>query len=76
MRATMTQNEMILDYLKQHGSITQADAINQFGCYRLPARIGELKKRGHKIVKIMESRRNRFGIMTRYARYALVRQAA
>lgn len=72
----MTQNDMILDYLRQNGSITQAEAISQFGCYRLGARIWELKQRGHKIIKVMEAGRNRFGILTRYARYALVRQAA
>ena len=72
----MSQNDMILDYLRQNGSITQAEAISQFGCYRLGARIWELKQRGHKIIKVMEASRNRFGILTRYARYALVRKAA
>lgn len=69
----MSQNDMILDYLQKNGSITQAEAISRFGCYRLGARIWELKQRGHKIIKVLESGRNRFGMPTRYARYALIK---
>lgn len=71
----MSQNEMILDYLRQNGSITQAEAISQFGCYRLGARIYDLKQRGHKVIKTIEKGQNRFGLPTRYARYALVKGA-
>ena len=67
----MTQNSMILDYLERNGSITQAEAINQFGCYRLGARIWELKERGFQIIRHMEEGTNRFGSRTRYARYSL-----
>lgn len=45
----MTQNEMILAYLEKYGSITQAEAMASIGCYRLGARIWELKRRGIKI---------------------------
>jgi hypothetical protein len=31
----MSQNEMILAYLERNGSITQAEAMNALGCYRL-----------------------------------------
>ena len=68
----MSQNEMILDYLRQNGSITQAEAISQFGCYRLGARIYDLKQRGHKVIKTIEKGQNRFGLPTRYARYTLM----
>lgn len=67
----MSQNDLVLDYLRQNGSITQAEAIAHFGCYRLGARVWELKQRGHKIVRVMETGQNRFGIPVRYARYAL-----
>lgn len=67
----MTQNSMILDYLERNGSITQAEAISQFGCYRLGARIWELKERGYKIIRHMEDGVNRYGAKTRYARYSL-----
>lgn len=65
----MSQNEMILAYLEQNGSITQAEAMNALGCYRLGARIWELKQRGCRIKRRMEESLNRFGERTRYARY-------
>ena len=67
----MSQKTMILDYLEQNGSITQAEAITALGCYRLGARIWELKERGYKIIRRMEDGTNRFGERTRYARYSL-----
>lgn len=69
----MTQNEMILDYLNKYGSITQAEAMAHMGCYRLGARIWELKRRGIKIKRYMEEGLNRFGTRTRYARYTIQR---
>lgn len=68
----MSQNQMILDYLEQNGSITQNEAFDQFGCTRLGARIWELKnERGIKIGRTMEDGTNRFGVRTRYARYTI-----
>ena len=65
----MSQNDMILDYLRQNGSITQAEAISHLGCYRLGARIWELNQRGCEIKRRMEDGLNRFGERTRFARY-------
>ena len=68
-----THKELILDHLRQHGSITQAEAFREYGCTRLGARIWDLvHKDGHLIVKTMETGKNRFGSETRYARYSLV----
>lgn len=44
----MTQCEKIIDYIDKHGEITQRDAIG-LGCYRLAARIHDLKEDGIKI---------------------------
>ena len=49
----MSQNQTILTHLK-NDSITQKDAVSRYGCYRLAARISDLKDRGHDIVTIME----------------------
>ena len=65
----MSQNEMILAYLDKYGSITHAEAAASLGCYRLSARIWELKRRGCRIKSRMEDGLNRFGERTRYARY-------
>ena len=67
----MTQCDMILRYLREEGSITPLDAMNRFGCMRLGARIWDLKRRGHKIVKSTETALNRYGQETRFARYSL-----
>ena len=45
-----TQNEQILDYLKQGKKITPMTALNKFGCFRLSARILNLRQQGHAII--------------------------
>ena len=42
----MTQNEQILAWLKAGKTLTPLDALNHFGCFRLSARIYELKELG------------------------------
>ena len=41
---------MILEYLYLYGSITPLEAIIGLGCYRLGARIWDLRKEGFNIV--------------------------
>lgn len=43
----MTQCERILRHLQDYGSITQAEAVTEYGCYRLGARIWDLKLRAY-----------------------------
>lgn len=47
----MSQKIQILNYLKQGRAITPLEALRKFGCFRLGARVWELKRAGHKIVK-------------------------
>lgn len=42
--AGMTQCERILKYIEETGSITQMDALKEFGCMRLASRISDIKK--------------------------------
>ena len=44
----MTQTQWILDALKR-GPITQMDALNGCGCFRLASRINDLRRAGHQI---------------------------
>ncbi len=44
----MTQNEQILAALKR-GPLTPLEALERFGCFRLAARVGELREQGHSI---------------------------
>jgi hypothetical protein len=41
-----TQNEQIKAYLSKGKSITPVDALNKFGCFRLSARIKNLRDDG------------------------------
>lgn len=67
----MKQTEMILDYIKTHGSITDAEAMN-LGVMRLGARIWDLiNKHGVVIKSEWEAKKNRYGKVTTYKRYFL-----
>ena len=65
------QCDMVVDYIKEHGSITSKEAEDNLAVGRLSSRIFDLKKRGYVINKVMESGKNRFGRETHYARYSL-----
>ena len=67
----MTQAEMILRYMEDCGGITPLDALREFGCMRLGARIYDLKRRGHEIEKVTVTQENRYGKKVRFARYSL-----
>lgn len=41
-----SQEQLVYEYLQDHEGITQADAIREFNCYRLSARIKDLRKKG------------------------------
>lgn len=41
-----TQNQMIREHLEAGHKITPLEALNMFGCFRLGARIADLKKQG------------------------------
>lgn len=65
----MTQNEKVLAYIRKHGSITQLEAARDLGCFRLGARIWELRHSGHDIASISETSRHADGSACVYARY-------
>lgn len=69
----MTQNQRVLQYMRDHGSISQRDAV-KFGCYRLSARIHNLRSAGYHIVTDTKSFKNEFGSGS-YAEYKLVGEA-
>ena len=45
-----THNKKILEYLEKGYPLTPMGALNLFGCFRLGARIWDLKKSGNKIL--------------------------
>ena len=68
-----TQCERILDYIAENGSITQLDALKEFGCMRLASRISDLKRQGVPVKRTMETAKNRYGEPISYARYSICR---
>ena len=46
-----SQNKRILNYLKRGHRMTPMDALELFGCFRLAARVYDLRQEGHNISK-------------------------
>ena len=65
---TITQCDRILQYIEENGSITQLDALREFGCMRLASRMCDIKKMGYPVTKRMEKANNRYGDPITYAR--------
>lgn len=66
-----TQNQRILDYINEFGSITQLEALRDLGVMRLASRISDLRKRGYPITSTVEAVKNRWGEPVRIKRYSL-----
>ena len=64
----MTQTEMIRAYLLKGKSITPMEALEKFGCFRLAARIKNLRDEGVHIHTIKETRDGKT-----FARYSLLK---
>lgn len=70
-----TQENLVLQHLKEHGSITSMEAINLFGATRLSAIIYNLRhKNGCDILTNLETVTTRLGQKTSIARYILVKE--
>lgn len=68
----MKQELLVMNYLRQYGSISQKEATEKLGVTRLAAVIWQLKhKRGFEILDRWEFAKNRFGIEVRYKRWYL-----
>lgn len=62
----MSHAESILSDLRKGKKITPIDALEDYGCFRLGARIWDLRKAGHPIkAEIVEDKGKR------YARYSM-----
>ena len=66
-----TQNQRILDYIAEFGSITQLDALRDLGVMRLASRISDLRSLGYPIVSETQAVKNRYGEKCRIKRYSL-----
>lgn len=66
-----TQNERILRYIDEFGSITQLEALKDLGVMRLASRISDLRKQGYPIASEVETVKNRWGEPCYIKRYSL-----
>ena len=66
------QQQRVLDYMNQHGSITSLEAFQHLWVTRLSAVIFELKRKGYNIRSRMELHQNEYGETKHFARYSVV----
>ena len=66
-----TQNERIINYIREFGGITQLDALRDLGVMRLASRISDLRKHGYNITSELVSVKNRYGEKCYIKRYKL-----
>ena len=67
----MTQQERILKYMQDFGSISPMEAFRDLGITKLATRISEMTRAGRAVTRQMETSRNRYGDTVRYMRYRL-----
>lgn len=70
----MSQNQKVLKYMIDNGKITQSDAVT-FRCFRLGARIHDLRRAGYQIITETKYYRNEDGC-GHYAEYRLAEATA
>jgi hypothetical protein len=68
------QEQMILNYIKENGSITNLQAIRDLGIMQCPARIWGLKRRGVNVQKKIKIVVDRYGQQKRIAEYYIVEE--
>ena len=69
----LTQKKVILQHLKNFGSIEPLTALREYGCYRLGARISDLRHDGYNIItETMSSVSRITGRPVHFANYKLV----
>ncbi len=66
-----TQNDRILEYIDEFGSITQLEALRELGVARLASRISDLKRLGYSITSEFETVVNRYGEKCHIKRYRI-----
>lgn len=71
MNSNPTQSERILDYMNEHGGITQYEALEKLGVMRLASRISDLRRNGYVISSKMVKVKNRYGETCRVKRYSM-----
>ena len=69
-----TQCERILRHLKDYGTISSLEAVQEYGILRLASRISDLKKMGYEISSEFVAGKNRYGEVTHFSVYRLIQE--
>ena len=70
-----SQKKKVLRHLETFGSIDPVQALQEYGVFRLAARIDELRRDAYEIETHLVKTVNRFGEDVRFGRYVLHRPA-
>jgi hypothetical protein len=68
----MSQQDRILNYLKDGRTLTRLNSWTELGILEAPARISELRAKGHQIRTEMIPVRNRFDEVVKIAQWTLI----
>ena len=71
----MNQRQMVLQYIKDFGSITSYQAYIDLGITQLATRIKELKEQGYIFNYTWVTKKNRYGKPVRFKEYKLMEVA-
>lgn len=71
----LTHKQQILNHLQKCGSITPLEALQMYGCFRLGARVCDLRKEGYPILTRRADRKSKEDKVPRYAVYVLAGNA-
>tara|TARA_R110000772_G_C13097575_1_gene419314 strand:+ start:317 stop:535 length:219 start_codon:yes stop_codon:yes gene_type:complete len=69
---TLTQKERIIRHLKDKGTITSLEAMQEYGIMRLTSRVCELKDQGYLIRSEFVSSTNRYNEAVSFSKYSLI----
>lgn len=68
----ITQEDRVLKFMRDTGSITSWQAIQEFGITRLSAKIFNLRRMGYEITSEVVYSRNRYKEVVHFFKYKLV----
>lgn len=66
-----TQEQIVLEHILTHGSLTRLESVTELGVFELAARINGLEKKGYVFKKIPETFTTKSGRVGHCKRYEL-----
>ena len=73
MSEKKNKTQVVLEHLKQYGTITSLEAIDKYGATRLSDIIYRLRKQGMNIETTDMPFTDRYGTKSKYGKYVLVK---